>query len=186
MGSRCTTRPTTWETSLRADYLDTEEEKTVNNNARVILVAVAVLLAAALAACDLGVTERSTSEPAPGVTTEAPAMEFDAQFGAVHCDKVTTFVCPDGTCLCEQQNCGIVTHNGDFAPCSGPPAPGCQHNFANQICFPVGQPIQCDAASVPVGRCSFGCISGDVTCSSEGACCRCERPCYPRVRPPQN
>lgn len=163
-----------------------QEGPTMCGKVRIVSLAIVLCVAAALAACDLGVTERSTEGSPREITAEDPLTGSEALFGGVNCDKVTTYVCPDGTCLCRQQNCDLVWHNGDYAPCSGPPAPGCDHDLGSQICFPTGQPIQCTADNIPVGRCSIGCISGDVTCSSEGACCRCERPCYPRVRSPQS
>lgn len=124
----------------------------------------------------------------PSRVTSVPTQEsedassFAGGFGSVSCDKVTTYVCPDGTCLCEQQNCSGPWHNGDVAPCNGPPAPGCEHNFGVQFCFPVGQPISCNEGSVPVGACAIGCRDGGVTYTMEGACCRGERKCLPKIR----
>jgi hypothetical protein len=53
-------------------------------------------------------------------------------------------------------------------------------NITTTVC---PAPVPCDASTVPVNRCRLGCADGAVSCSNDGGCCRCERPCYPRHRP---
>lgn len=127
------------------------------------------------------------SDEAPLETEEAT---LELGFGiptSLSCDKVTTYVCPGDDCLCKQKNCDPPLHNGDYAPCSGPPVAGCEHDFLAQFCFPFGAPINCSAAGVPVNRCAIPCRSGGVTYTLEpNGCCRGERECLnPRVAVPQ-
>jgi hypothetical protein len=151
-------------------------------SAAVLLVAIPVLVIVGGQGLPAGQEREAEVEQAPGAM---PDVQLCADFGIPHsinCDKVTTYVCPDGTCLCQQQNCDPPYHNGDFAPCAGPPVAGCEHDYAVQYCFPIGQPIDCSANGVPVNKCAIPCRNGPVTYTSEpNGCCRGERTCLPPI-----
>jgi hypothetical protein len=119
---------------------------------------------------------------ADGARDEISQTESELGFGippAKICDKVTTYVCPGNDCLCKQKDCEAFWHNGEYAPCSGPPAPGCEHDHAVQLCYPQGQAIDCSSNGVPVGGCGLFCNDAGVQYSMEGRCCRGERTCTP-------
>ena len=165
---------------------------------RSVLVAASAVALATMAGwigCDTGLfapASAATSETVSGTASD-PVMEWlvgldwvcrssgtSVSEMSVHCDKVTTYVCPDGTCLCKQHNCSNVQHDRDYAPCNGPPVAGCEHDFAQQVCFPVGQPINCSEQGVPVNHCVWPCVDDVLTYTTEpNGCCRGERKCKP-------
>jgi hypothetical protein len=121
---------------------------------------------------------------AGGEGAAAPAEPAESVSVATQCDKVTTFVCPGDPCLCMLTNCALVNHNGDFAPCNGPPPPGCMFDFSVQYCFPPGMPIPCDPAHVPVNHCGEPCRDGPVSYGTDAnGCCRGVRLCLPPLAP---